>query len=162
TDSVRGFVNESGLYGERAGWSLAGYPDASWSSVSLPNSDQSAGTGWYRPGVDPDVPAGVDASLGLDISDVATKGYRALIFVNGWNMGQYINDVGPQHTFVLPSGVLRLHGHNTLAIAVTADSAGAGLGTVKLMDLGTVASSLSVGDVESPAFAAPQLTSIPL
>ena len=27
TDTVRGSVNESGLYGERAGWHLAGYPD---------------------------------------------------------------------------------------------------------------------------------------
>ena len=26
TDTVRGFVNESGLYGERAGWNLAGLP----------------------------------------------------------------------------------------------------------------------------------------
>ena len=123
TDAVRGFVNESGLYGENAGWSLAGYPDSGWSSVTLPNATQDAGVGWYRTSFDLDMPAGADTSLGLNISDVATKGYRALIYVNGWNMGQYINDVGPQHTFVLPSGILRTHGHNTLAIAVTADSA---------------------------------------
>ena len=55
-----------------------------------------------------------DASLGLTIGDPATPrsaaNYRALIFVNGWNMGQYIANVGPQHTFVVPNGVLNPHG----------------------------------------------------
>src|SRR4051794_15288252 len=162
TDTVRGFVNASGLYGENAGWSLAGYPDSGWPSVTLPNTTQDAGVGWYRTSFDLNMPAGADTSLGLDIRDAVAKGYRAVLYVNGWNMGQYISDVGPQHTFVLPSGILRTHGHNTLAIAVTADAPGAGLGTVKLVNLGTVASSLAVGDVESPGFAAPQLSSVPL
>ena len=35
------------------------------------------------------------------------RAYRVQIFLTGWNMGQYINDVGPQHTFVLPNGILR-------------------------------------------------------
>ena len=60
-------------------------------------------------------------------------------------MGQYINDVGPQHTFVLPNGILRPHGHNTLAIAViTSRRAGRRPGHVKLVNLGTVATALSV------------------
>ena len=53
---------------------------------------------------------GDDASLGLTIGDPAAPRsgghYRVLIFLNGWNMGQYIADVGPQHTFVLPTGIL--------------------------------------------------------
>src|SRR5664280_145734 len=52
--------------------------------------------------------------------NLSLKTYRALIFVNGWNLGQYINDVGPQHTFVLPNGILDPNGTNTLAIAVIA------------------------------------------
>src|SRR4051794_26875698 len=169
TGPVRGFVNESGLYGERAGWRLAGYPDAHWAAVSLPYSDPNPGTAWYRTTFDLDTPAGADASLGLKIDDgTAAKAYRALIFVNGWNMGQYISDVGPQDTFVLPDGILHQHGHNTLAIAVTTDSAaggdapGGGLGAVKLVDLGTSASSLSVHDVDSPAFDPPHLAAVPL
>src|SRR3954463_3973865 len=158
TDSVRGFVNESGLYGERAGWHLAGYPDAGWASVSLPYADPSPGTAWYRTTFDLNMPANADASLGLNITDPATKGYRALIFVNGWNFGQYINNVGPQHTFVLPNGILRPHGHNSLAIAVTSNEPGAGgLGTVKLVNLGTAASSLQVSDVASPAYERPRV-----
>lgn len=44
-----------------------------------------------------------------------------MIFVNGWNLGQYIAGVGPQHTFVLPTGILNPRGHNTIALAVTSD-----------------------------------------
>jgi hypothetical protein len=82
--------------------------------------------------------AGVDASLGLTISDEASKSYRAQIFLNGWNVGQYINGVGPQSTFVLPAGLLNLTSSNTLAIAVLAGGSG-GLGNVSLTNLGTVA-----------------------
>src|SRR5207244_1965482 len=46
TDSVRGSENNGGLYGERAGWSLAGFPDSGWSSVTLPNSDARPGVSW--------------------------------------------------------------------------------------------------------------------
>jgi hypothetical protein len=164
-DPVRGFVNESGLYGENAGWSLEGYPDSGWAPVTLPTSDPKPGVAWYRTTFDLDVPPGADASLGLNIDDTPTKAYRASIYVNGWNMGQYINDVGPQHTFVLPSGILREHGHNTLAIAVTTDNAGGGdtgggLGAVKLVNLGTAASSLVVHDVDSPAFDPPKLAPV--
>ena len=47
--------------------------------------------------------------------------YRALIFINGWNMGQFIAHVGPQRVFVLPPGIIDPHGTNTLALAVTSD-----------------------------------------
>ena len=106
TDTVRGPMNNGGLYGERAGWYLPGYPDGNWAPVTLPYSDTQPGVAWYRTTFTLNEPAGADASLGLTINDVATKAYRATIFLNGWNMGQYINNVGPQHTFVLPNGIL--------------------------------------------------------
>jgi hypothetical protein len=54
-------------------------------------------------------------------------------------MGQYIADVGPQHTFVIPNGVLNPDGHNTLAIAVTSNGgSGNGLQKLSLTNLGTV------------------------
>jgi hypothetical protein len=46
-----------------------------------------------------------------------------LIFVNGWNVGQYVNDVGPQYVFVLPQGILRHQGTNAIALAVWSDDA---------------------------------------
>jgi hypothetical protein len=105
---------------------------------------------WYRTRFRLDIPLGLDASLGLTITDDPSKAYRALIFINGWNFGQYINGVGPQTTFVLPAGILDPRGDNTLAIAVTTGGLPAGgvntsatinggLGAVTLVNLGTVA-----------------------
>jgi beta-galactosidase GanA len=123
---VRGPLNNGGLYGERTGWYLPGFDDRGWTTRPVPDTDAPAGTSWYRTTFDLRVPRGEDASLGLtiggDSSSTQPRGhYRVLIFVNGWNMGQYIADVGPQHTFVLPTGVLDPHGPNTLALAVTSD-----------------------------------------
>jgi hypothetical protein len=121
-DTVRGPLNNGGLYGERAGWYLPGYPDAGWGNVTLPYSDPDPGVAWYRTNFTLHEPAGVDASLGLTITDTTANAYRALIFLNGWNIGQYVNTVGPQTTFVLPNGILHTgiadSGANTLAIAV--------------------------------------------
>jgi hypothetical protein len=79
--------------------------------------------------------------------------YRVLIFLNGWNLGQYIGNVGPQHTFVLPTGILNPNGTNTLALAVTSNGgAGNGLERVQLTNLGTARSGLTVGLVTSPGF----------
>jgi hypothetical protein len=35
-DQVRGPLNTGGLYGERTGWSLPGYPDQKWQNTTLP------------------------------------------------------------------------------------------------------------------------------
>ncbi|MBV9449725.1 MAG: beta-galactosidase [Streptosporangiaceae bacterium] len=148
-DPVRGPLNAGGLFGERDGWSLPRYDDRHWPSVTLPNADARPGVAWYRTRFRLDIPDGLDASLGLTITDDPSKAYRALIFVNGWNFGQYINGVGPQTTFVLPAGILDPRGDNTLAIAVTSGGLPAGgvstsatvsggLGAVALVNLGTV------------------------
>ncbi|GAA2533928.1 beta-galactosidase [Winogradskya humida] len=143
TEKLRGPLNNGGLYGERAGWYLPGFSDRTWSSRTAPDTDAPAGTSWYRTTFDLHVPTGHDASLALTIGDpsVPRSGghYRALIFVNGWNMGQYIADVGPQHTFVLPTGVLRPNGRNTIALAVTSDGGPSNaLEAIHLTNLATV------------------------
>ena len=163
TDPVRGPLNSGGLFGERNGWSLPGYPDGGWSGVTLPQTDSRPGVAWYRTRFRLEIPDDVDASLGLTITDDPAKAYRALIFVNGWNLGQYVNGVGPQTTFVLPAGILDPDGANTLAIAVTSGGPPAGgvntstavsggLGTVTLANLGAVAGGVPVAVVRSPGY----------
>lgn len=150
-DTTRGPLNAGGLFGERTGWSLPGFADSTWSPVTLPNRDTTPGVAWYRSTFPLSLPAGRDVSVGLTVTDDPTRAYRALLFLNGWNVGQYINDVGPQHTFVLPAGLLRANGTNTLAIAVTSPgTASGGLGTVALTVLGNATSSLRVPEVTSP------------
>jgi beta-galactosidase GanA len=158
-DPARGVLNNGGLYGERHGWSLPGFPDRAWTKTGVPAATATPGTSWYRTTFDLHVPRADDASLGLTIGDPSTPrsaaNYRALIFVNGWNMGQYIANVGPQHTFVIPNGVLDPHGHNTLAIAVTSDGgAGNGLEKVALTDLGTVRGGVPVARNRAPSWKA--------
>jgi hypothetical protein len=61
-------------------------------------------------------------------------------------VGQYISDVGPQHTFVLPNGILNPTGQNTLALAVTSDGGSANaLEAVRLTNLHTVRGGTPVG-----------------
>lgn len=156
-DPVRGPLNNGGLYGELNGWYLPGFPDRGWQRATLPAASAPAGTSWYRATFRLDVPGADDASLGITIGDPntprGTGNYRALLFVNGWNMGQYIANVGPQHTFVVPNGVLNPHGGNTIAIAVTSDGgAGNGLERVSLTDLGTVRGGVPVPMDHSPGW----------
>ncbi len=151
SDTARGPLNNGGLFGERSGWHLPGFADSAWTAVSLPHPDSRPGVSWYRTTFSLSIPATVDASLGLTITDAAAKPYRAQIFLNGWNVGQYISNVGPQHTFTLPNGILNQQGTNTLAMAVLANTTtSAGLGTVSLANLGTAAGGVPVTPVLSP------------
>ncbi len=158
TDPVRGPLNNGGLFGERNGWYLPGYPDRGWAVHPVPDPTAVAGTSWYRTTFQLHVPRGEDASIGLTIGDPAVPRsgghYRVLIFLNGWNMGQYIADVGPQHTFVLPTGILNPDGRNTLALAVTSDGGpGDGLEHVQLTNLATARGGVPVRPVFSPGYA---------
>ena len=154
-DPTRGPLNTGGLYGERAGWSLPGFPDASWKPVSLPTSKARAGVTWYRTTTTLDLPAGQDTSIALHIADDPSRHYRAEIYVNGWQLGNYVNDVGPETTFPIPNGILDTHGSNSIAIAVwDTNATTGGLGKVSLVNLGSYASSLQVATVASPGYTA--------
>ncbi|MER6385359.1 beta-galactosidase [Streptomyces sp. NPDC001250] len=147
-DPVRGPMNNGGLYGEREGWHLPGFRDHDWEEASFPRAARYQGVTWYRTAFRLSVPADIDASIGLTLQDDPYRAYRAQIFLNGWNMGQYINNVGPQHTFVLPNGVLRTRGTNTLALAVLSEfTTLSGPGTVRLTLLGRATGGLPVTPV---------------
>ncbi|MEU5316216.1 beta-galactosidase [Streptomyces sp. NPDC021056] len=147
-DPVRGPLNNGGLFGEREGWHLPGHDDGDWKPVRLPRGERRQGVTWYRTSFRLSVDPGVDASIALTLDDDRKRAYRVQIFLNGWNMGQYINDVGPQHTFVLPNGVLRTRGANTLALAVISDgTTEAGPKDVRLTLLGATAGGVTVENV---------------
>jgi beta-galactosidase GanA len=159
-DQVRGIMNGAGLYGSDNGWSLADYPDQNWTSVTLPDEWSTrgvpAGVGWYRTTFDLHLPHGTYAPIDVQVgaaSGVGTADYRAFIYVNGWLIGRYVNNVGPQHQFYVPAGILNDHGQNTIAIADWGlDDTTGGLDNVSLVAAGTQATSLRVQPVESPSF----------
>lgn len=144
-DTVRGPLNTGGIYGERAGYPLPGYPTAGWQPVTLPTTNTTPGVSWYQTDVTLALPKGQDTSLGITITDDPGRKYRAEIFVNGWQMGNYVNYLGPQHSFPVPNGVLNPQGGNDIVIAVwNLDGTSGGLGTVALTDYGSYPSSLTV------------------
>ncbi|MFI5688324.1 beta-galactosidase [Streptomyces sp. NPDC051636] len=150
-DPVRGPQNNGGLYGEREGWHLPGFADRDWEAVDFPRAERRQGVTWYRTSFTLAVPDGIDASVGLVLEDDPDRAYRVQMFLNGWNMGQYINNVGPQHTFVLPNGILRTRGRNTLALAVLSEfTSESGPGNVRLTLLGSAAGGVPVTPVASP------------
>ncbi|TXS01603.1 beta-galactosidase [Streptomyces sp. col6] len=153
-DTARGLYNNGGLYGERLGWHLPGAPDASWARTASLKSDR-PGVRWYRTTARLDLPDGADTALGLRIEDAGgrTDKYRVQIFVNGWNTGQYVNNVGPQQEFVIPSGFLDPHGENTVALAVTAEQSGVGPDSVRLVNQGTVLGGVGGGQNAAPDYA---------
>ena len=152
-DTARGPLATGGLYGERAGWMLPGYPTRDWPRVDLPTTDTTPGVSWYATDVDLDLPRGQDTSLGLTFTDNPSRKYRAEIYVNGWDVGTYVNYLGPQHGFPAPNGVLNPHGRNRIAIAVwNLDGSTGGLGKVSLTDYGSYASSLTVAQNHSPGY----------
>ncbi|MFI0443858.1 beta-galactosidase [Actinomadura sp. 6N118] len=116
TDPVRGPLNNGGLIGERLGWTLPGYPDRTWRSAQ---STIAPGSSWLRTTFNLDLPKDQDVPLTLRFPQGSGK-YRVLLFLNGWNMGQYLS-TGPQRDFALPAGILRERGRNTLALAVIAE-----------------------------------------
>jgi beta-galactosidase GanA len=160
-DPVRGVMNPAGLYGSDNGWDLPGYPDQDWQSVTLPDSWSARGVppgiGWYRTSFSLNLPARsyvpVDVQIGGPGPGAGTADYRAFIYVNGWLIGRYVNNVGPQHQFYVPAGILNDQGANTLAIAVWGlDGTGGGLDQVSLVAAGDQAGSAVVQPVASPGY----------
>ena len=152
-DPARGVANNGGQYGERNGWHLPGFDDATWQAA--PASVQ-PGTTWYRTRVDLALPRGQDTTVAVAFGDPTTPRsvarYRALLFVNGWNMGQFIAHVGPQRVFPIPEGILNHHGAKTIALAVTSDgAAGNALEQVKLVTLRSVKGGVPVQMVAAPS-----------
>jgi beta-galactosidase GanA len=160
-DPVRGIMNEAGLFGSDNGWNLPGYPDQSWQDVTLPDSWSARGVppgiGWYRTTFSLHLPRDsyvpIDVQIGGPGPGAGTADYRAFIYVNGWLIGRYVNNVGPQHQFYVPAGILNDQGGNTLAIAVWGlNQAGGGLAQVSLAAAGSQLGGVPVQPVASPGY----------
>ncbi|HEX6344433.1 beta-galactosidase [Umezawaea sp.] len=155
TDPARGPLNTGGLHGERAGWHLPGYPDRTWQrSRSFADVPLPAGVSWHRTTFRLDLPEGHDVPIALRFAPDGSPNQRVLVFLNGWNVGQYLGDLAAQQDFVLPNGLLRAHGVNALSLAVIdTDGAEAGAGGVGLVTTGAVRGGVAVRDVPAPGYA---------
>ncbi|TFK39704.1 glycoside hydrolase family 35 protein [Crucibulum laeve] len=155
-DTFRGYLNEGGLYAERIGAHLPGFPDSSWpSGTPLSGGGVSgAGINFYRTTFDLKLPQGVDVPIRLSITPSAvTSNFRVQVYINGWQVGKYINNIGPQTVFVLPASILRRQSSNTLALSLwSLDRTGASIAGLQLISDDAFSTSLNIVDYVSPDY----------
>lgn len=125
-DRVRGPLNEGGLFVERQGYHQAAPPVEDFTTGTSPyDGITSAGVAYYTTNFTLSLPSDQwDVPLFLlftnDTSAAAAAPYRALIYVNGYQLGRYTSNVGPQTEFPVPEGVLNYQGENWLGLTLWA------------------------------------------
>ncbi|KAK5163099.1 uncharacterized protein LTR77_010883 [Saxophila tyrrhenica] len=154
-DRSRGPLNEGGLWAERQGYHLPGAPIDDWHSSGGPTEGiDGAGIAFYAAELDLDIPSGWDVPLSFTFTNSSASNaggnqapaYHVQLYVNGFQFGKYINNVGPQKSFPVPEGIFNYHGTNYLAFALwSLEAEGAKVGGLELSVNGTVLS--GYGDV---------------
>ncbi|KAK5149882.1 hypothetical protein LTS14_010597 [Recurvomyces mirabilis] len=141
-DRTRGPLNEGGLYAERQGWHLPGAPTSTWASSALGPMEglTKAGVKFYSTTFDLNLPAGYDIPLSFSFSNATTNAdgtvssYRSMIYVNGYQFGKYVHNIGPQDNFPVPEGIWNYHGSNYVAVVLwSLEAAGARVGNLSLV-----------------------------
>ncbi|KAJ7695959.1 glycoside hydrolase family 35 protein [Mycena rosella] len=154
-DTFRGYLNEGGLWAERIGAHLPGFPDDSWASGSPLSGVSKAGINFYRTTFDLPISDGIDSPIRLSVArdNTTVSNFRLQIYLNGWQIGKYVNSIGPQTIFVLPASILRRQSTNTLAVSVWAmDGLGATVAGLQLISDGVFSSALQFTDYVTPDF----------
>ncbi|KAJ4367445.1 hypothetical protein N0V83_007028 [Neocucurbitaria cava] len=145
-DISRGPLNEGGLFAERQGLHLPGALSASnagWKASKGPVADGIAapGIGFFATEFDLNLPSGYDIPLSFTFSNGTTSttnttsgssystnnstapgssvaAYRVQLYVNGWQYGKFVSNVGPQTKFPVPEGILDYRGTNYLGVSL--------------------------------------------
>jgi len=123
-DKVRGPLNEGGLYAERQGFTQPFPPNHNWATGSPEEGISTAGIAFYQASFHLDLPKGYDIPLTFNFGSTVINGtvadYRAQLWINGYQFGKYINNVGPQEAYPVPAGILDYYGQNWLAVELWA------------------------------------------
>ena len=117
-DHARGPLNEGGLWAERRGYHLPGAPTDSWAARSPFKGIDRPGVGFFAATFVLDMPEGYDIPLAFVFANTTGASYRCQLYVNGYQYGKYVNNVGPQTRFPVPEGILNYHGHNYVALSL--------------------------------------------
>ncbi|KAI9693517.1 MAG: hypothetical protein M1820_009205 [Bogoriella megaspora] len=145
-DLARGPRNEGAMFAERNGYHLPNLPSDDW-AVANPVTDgiESAGVGFYATNFDLNVPSGWDVAMSFVFNGISGNGngtavtqraldYRVQLFVNGYQFGKYVNNLGPETAFPVPEGILNHNGRNDVAVTLWAlDKQGANIGGLALV-----------------------------
>ncbi|KAI1417373.1 glycoside hydrolase family 35 protein [Hypoxylon sp. FL1857] len=145
-DLARGPRNEGAMFAERKGYHQPSPPSQDWEvSNPITKGIASAGVGFFTTTFALDVPAGYDVPMSFVFANStsapasasastsnptypAAQNYRVQLFVNGWQFGKFVANLGPQTSFPVPEGILNHNGANTVALTLWAlDGGGAKL-----------------------------------
>ncbi|KAG6828113.1 hypothetical protein H0H92_009165 [Tricholoma furcatifolium] len=115
-DKTRKILNEGGLYAERMGWHLPGFDDSQWEFRTPFQGLSEPGVGFFRTTFTLNLPKGYDIPLAV-VFDSAEGWYRSQLYINGWQMGKRVANIGPQTSFVVQQGIFDYQGENTVAVS---------------------------------------------
>ncbi|KAF1840936.1 glycoside hydrolase family 35 protein [Cucurbitaria berberidis CBS 394.84] len=130
-DITRGPLNEGGLFVERQGLHLPGAlsSNADWKPSKGPVTDGLAapGIGFFATEFKLSLPSDYDIPLSFTFSNSTTANnstgssvpaYRVQLYVNGWQYGKFVSNVGPQTKYPVPEGILNYRGTNYLGVSL--------------------------------------------
>ncbi|KAI8936509.1 hypothetical protein NX059_006914 [Plenodomus lindquistii] len=138
-DISRGPLNEGGLFIERQGLHLPGaFSAPGWTPSKGPVADgiPAPGIGFFATEFTLDFPTGYDIPLSFTFTNgtapvngtgagSSVPAYRVQLYVNGWQYGKYVSNVGPQTKFPVTEGILNYRGTNYVGVSVWGLDAGA-------------------------------------
>jgi hypothetical protein len=121
-DKTRGPLNEGGLFHERQGYHLPSPPLSKFTSSTPYTGLTSPGVAFYTAKLPLTIPSDKwDVPLSFVFSNTTSTGaYRAWLYVNGFQFGRYVSNIGPQKEFPVPEGILNYKGDNWLGLAIWA------------------------------------------
>ncbi|KAJ5682182.1 hypothetical protein N7462_005347, partial [Penicillium macrosclerotiorum] len=153
-DETRGPLNEGSMYAERQGYHYPKPPSSHW-NISSPIKEgiSKPGVRFYSTHFQLDIPVGWDVPMsivfnGSNIENETTKNdgsnYRCQIFINGYQFGKYINNLGPQVSYPIPEGILNHNGINYIGLTLwSQDLTGSRLAGLDLVSTFTIKSGYS-------------------
>lgn len=155
-DKFRGPLNEGGLFFERQGYHLPSPPLDEFESGRPMEGIDHVGVAFYVAKLTLDLPSDkYDIPVAFNFDNSTSSGdYRALLFVNGFQYGKYVQNLGPQTEFPVPEGILNHHGDNWIGVSVWAlDEGGAKVPGLSLSSRSPVLTSRdNVEIVDGPAY----------
>jgi hypothetical protein len=86
------------------------------------------GVAFYATTFNLDMPTGYDIPISLSFANSTdtTSSIRCQIYVNGYQFGKLVHNIGPQDIFPVPEGIWNYHGANYLGVSLWALEEGGG------------------------------------
>ncbi|KAJ7232006.1 glycoside hydrolase superfamily [Mycena rebaudengoi] len=121
-DPMRGVIHEGGLHAERLGWHLPGFDDSQWDAKDVSEGVPGGRMGFFRTTTEFDIPVGYDAYVQVVLTAPKGSLLRALLYVNGYQYGKFVPQIGNAVAFPVPPGILNYRGSNTIGLNVWSQS----------------------------------------